>query len=685
MTVTQSSDRDIDAESSSFTADLHLHITVIVISLVTWMLFGMYLCTFIGRLPLLREFETVELRDRISVAIVAGLIPILAKFGISSIRSTRRSTLNKVAAWVSSSVLFLSLSWTTYYGDTKEIVWSGFGVEIGLIALAIVAFLFVIPVGRADLDRIGAKQFLSTVQPFVWAIVLGFYLPSVLQQPTGVIYANDARHPLNEYISAVTGNYLLGSYTPRYSALLTWPLAIFRNLASTDSIIAITFAWVNLLIVLQFLVMGKLVKRIFPSLPFGICIAIPVVLSLVKGQPNERPLGSIAVLMSAIPGRTLLPIVLLYVFTIWATSESRPARSFGVIGTGIVAVFTVVNNFEFGSTALLALAVSIVLGWRFYPQQISKRETLLFCLSGSITFGLVVLGFRLMGHPLDMWKVIAFTRVFGKQGFGSIAMPTFGLFIMIFALLGSSASLGIRRLTNASRLTNLPKDLLSGTIVAMYIGVWGTLSLLYYAGRSTNSGQLQIFLIPLSLAICAILKIAGNGHNESSHSHTFADFLRIKSPTSFLLFAIPIVSLAQIPDPAYEWNRFFRGDRWSVEIILESDVGKAINTFAVGKDRNTLYYFGVNPNLTQLATGLKSVLGVNHPSDLWVSPTIQALGCEPIARLKPMVVLVPTDDLPEIEMNRLCQQEGLVHVGPNYNGVLQIYTFRSVDESLTNP
>lgn len=198
------------------------------------------------------------------------------------------------------------------------------------------------------------------------------------------------------------------------------------------------------------------------------------------------------------------------------------------------------------------------------------------------------------------------------------------------------------------------------------------MSLMYYAGRSVNPGQLQFFLIPLSLAIPSLLRI-------------FLTELGRPSPQKFnvkkvaplvLLWAIlPLVAVLQVPNPKIEFKRLTSsGTSWSIDSVKSSMKGISIDKYIKEYPNITLGYFGRNPNLTQLSLGIQSVMGVNQPYDIWQSTTLYDLACRDIKRFRVSTIIVPVDDMPESQVGSFCASVGLDYVGLSKDGFLHIYS-----------
>jgi len=659
----------------SFNDDLSRHFAVISLSLVLWMALGERITRRMTNLPLLRGTDELEIRDRVSVLLLLALIPTCALLGTASHKTTQNQRIQSLINWIAISSLILSFSWVTHYRkDSIGLIWSGFGEKIGLVAILGVFVLIVLQNLTAFTDTINTAVIQRVFHPFAFIISVGFYIPSIFQFPNGITDLHATNWSLNEFIAPVTGHIPFSNFTSQYTSLLGLPLVVVKIVASNSAIPMIATIWVDALIAFEIYLIARLIKQIFPHLLFWFCFAIPTVLIFVKVQPNEVQGSSIAAAMTAMPSRTLLPIVALTFLVKWVVEKSIRRRLILAITTGLVTGFTLINNFEFGFTAAVSVFVIVFLNSIWSTRSIKLSEVAAFIASFVGSFLVFKLGMLMTGNELHASRSIAFTRTFGKQGFGNIPMPKFGLFIFFYSILAVAAIVGLRS-SKWFSLTITDGLERKAQVISVFVGIWSSVSLFYYAGRSTNASQLQIFLIPLSLAIFSILRIQ-HARSHSTGKGTFSGFLRGGSPITFFLSVLPIVALMQAPSPSYEFRRWTQSEFvWTVESVRSSAAGKAVMEYIRENPNSRVGYFGKNPNLTQLALGVQSVLGVNDPFDLWMSATIRDLACADISKYQVDVVVIPVGQVPERERLMLCAPEGLRYVGLSSDNVLDIYNF----------
>jgi hypothetical protein len=290
------------------------------------------------------------------------------------------------------------------------------------------------------------------------------------------------------------------------------------------------------------------------------------------------------------------------------------------------------------------------------------------------TIGLLLIITHLVSKPYEYRRHIIFLRAFGKDGFGNIPMPKFGLFVFVFVVFVLAPVLA----TKVSRIPRMMQFQENGlkiaTLVGLIVGPWSIFSLLYYAGRSTNAGQLQVFLIPLSLCVFAIIRMTFYQFNESLNIWR----LMLLSPIIvLLLFIFPFSLIIQAPNPLSEIDRWSQSQhQWTLKAMRTSEVGLSLQAFLNENSSARVGYFGNNGNLIEISIGIENLGTINYPYDLWMSPLIYDLTCKDLHRSSGYQLLVPVSDLPENEVQGFCNAYGTTYAGLDPTGLLHIYDLK---------
>jgi hypothetical protein len=163
-------------------------------------------------------------------------------------------------------------------------------------------------------------------------------------------------------------------------------------------------------------------------------------------------------------------------------------------------------------------------------------------------------------------------------------------------------------------------------LIGAYFGVFGIAGFPYYLNRSYASGQLQILLMPLGIALCASVQVivASPAWQEQRRS--------LASVPLRLALAIPVASLLLLPSPAHEWARLTGGNaetQWpsakTASIVAIGERWQRLGSY------DSVGYWGNDGNYIEAITGMHNVTRFNSPLDGTMSPAAMAELCSGIA------------------------------------------------------
>lgn len=613
-------------------------------------------------------FDAVELRDKLSIAILVALIPIcaLSNFQINSEKQKKNFIL--FAEIPASILLFASIGWKTYYrADQPQVMWEGFGFLI----MSFLVILVLLSVTRQNFNFLNSTGISSKISSFLQALIVVFiiifYLPSVINIPNGVTSIGAIRWSLNEIIAPIVGKFPLVNFTSEYSSLLGFPLLIIKWAIPNDVIPFVATLYMSLLIIIQYLITAWIINKVLPHVSYLCCLFAACSISLVQHSANKEFSSSIIAALTATPSRTLIPILGLASLILWHNKSSGRLAAL----TGSLSVLGMINNVEFG--LWFCFAVFAVVAWSHVCRNdyfaVASIKYFYFSLPATLFLYLTV-AYAVAG-PFDPKRYLVFVRAFGKNDFGSIPMPKFGLYIFIFSLLALSASVALKASNWMRNNPSTNKSENISVIVGLVIGVWSSFSLLYYAGRSTNAGQLQIFLIPLPIAISVIVQLC---KSQTLKPIDLKKLFFHSPPLILLISFLGLVTVFQAPSPFSEFSRLKNGNyEWTIDSVINSPEGAAMLEFIKQNPEKKLGYFGRNGNLVELSLPIENASTINYPYDLWMSPLIEALACADISPLHFEIIVVPRDDLPENEVEQFCAGAGLKFSGLDPSNRLYIY------------
>jgi hypothetical protein len=578
-----------------------------------------------------------EVRDNrvffgLLVSIASFIVLVLTRRRFHSVRPRLADALSVAAA----GTLFGSTAAVRYFEELKGDLWFGFGANVALLTVVVVVL-----VHRTLTSGNNSSIAIPTEITFIfWIIFATVYLPSFLQFTYGLIDLPHSRYVLNEMAAPSAGIIPLSDFTSQYSSLMGYPLLLIA--AFNKSIVNTLLPyWISFLTLAVIGSLAYLLKRFFRELPLGICLVFPTCLLLVKQSPNETIGGSLGFLMSALPVRSFFPVICGLFLVVAIQKSFRPVQS---ILLGLFSGFAVLNNFEFGLTSSLALAITVTALVLF--GYINFRTWLLYfgSLFGTL-FSCSVL-FKLSGNQFQFSRWTAFSSGF-KSGFGNVSMPFFGTFVLVFCLLSGGVVLGFHVLRSEQKLQRDKSNV--GLAVAppsllLYAGCWGVFSLPYYVARSITSGQLQIFLIPATMVIIGLLAHFCSVQTDNKILISIpilrkSTFIRT-FPLLFIM-CLPFASLLQHPDPSFEWERLLgKGTHFSSSTVKELDVAKEIERYKLYNQNAELGVVTNFANLVSIATDVLPVMDANDFSDLQINRNLQISFCNSFNDAAVDVILV---------------------------------------------
>jgi hypothetical protein len=187
--------------------------------------------------------------------------------------------------------------------------------------------------------------------------------------------------------------------------------------------------------------------------------------------------------------------------------------------------------------------------------------------------------------------------------------------------------------------TELPLDQYRALVTASFFSSWSVISFAYYLNRSYASGQLQILLLPLSVASASffyylVLRNEGNAPWTSKTFFQSATWKKhqAKQSASYLVIALlmslPLATVIAFPSPSIEIGRLTNADtdhKWPFEATT-SAVNR-INTASKTIPIENIGYLGNSGNYIELVTGAKSANLLNSPWDMPPAAVPLKLGC----------------------------------------------------------
>jgi hypothetical protein len=587
-----------------------------------------------------------EVADRMTVIILLFLIalgflliPKLASFASNS----RWSTGISVATLL---LLIATMSWR--WGDPtfeqyNEVLWYGWGDKFAILILLLgVGLTIATYTGMPTLKKIFSANTLRGLNLASAILLVVYYLPSVIQPFKGIIDTYHSRYILNDLLIFSTGKMPFTEITPQYIGLLGLPLRLISFLPG-EAVVNASLVWVNALVVFEILLIALIAKKALATKYWAIAAILVVATMFVKVQPNMRSWGSLAQHMNLIPGRTVLPITLLFIVSHVAVAKDGTSRNVAAYLLGFLGAVTTVNNIEFGAPAAIATII-ILVGLKF--SQIIKKSQLYVFISGFVSALLgIALIYALNDSQLTVESWLVMIRAHGVDGFMNLAMPFFGLWTFFYAVLGTSAIIGGNKIFRDYKNGPFTPEELRAAILLAFGGLWGSATLFYFSGRSLVP-EIVVFLIPLTLCITGYISLVKANLTSSetsiiSNSTTFS-FLRIPL---FCLLLIPLVSISQAPNPGFEWLRMAgTGERWSSRALKQLPKYEEMIEIVNSDPSKKYLYMGNDGPAFEMMSGVENGLGIILLQDLLIGQDLTDVGCAPALNSGADFALVPKFD-----------------------------------------
>ena len=660
---------------------LSLNVCIVAISLTLTVFMRLHsrLTTRLKDTELFSKLPEAEIADRMTVIILLALCAIgffVLPWLVSKFKT--ESSIN----WISIAALsltILTVSWR--WGDPtfeqyNEVLWYGWGDKFALMLLPLgLITTYVVSIHLAKARNVDRTNISRAVNIGAAVTLFCFYLPSLVQPFKGIIDTYHSRYLFNDLLIASSGKMPYSQITPQYIGILGWPLKLI-NFLPGDFVVNSAVLWVSALVFLEIFLIANLTKQAIRIRHWAIAFLIPVAGMFFKVQPNMRAWGSLAQHMNLIPGRTVLPIVLLSLISALATDLSRRKKQVFTFAIGLFLVLTTLNNIEFGAPA--AIAVLIILGF-LTRLSVVKLKDLITVLAGAITaLVLVAAIYQINDSQLTLNSWLTMIRAHGVDGFMNLEMPFFGLWIFFYALLGTSAIIGSNLLFRTYKNSTPDSAEMRSAVLLSFSGLWGSATLFYFSGRSLVP-EIIVFVIPLTLCIIGLIGVFRSTLEDSEGDETEKSddkkFKIVLAPL-FCIMLIPILSLTQAPNPGFEWLRAAgNGERWSSRALKSLPKYQEMVEIVGENGSNRYLYMGNDGPAFEIMSGVENGLGIILLQDLLISDELTRVGCLPALNSGADFALVPKGDWVNPPSRIPCP--GFVLLPPDIDSEFLIYEIPS--------
>jgi hypothetical protein len=515
-------------------------------------------------------------------------------------------------------------------------LWSGFGISVFIV-------LVVLLLGFFSLKRINyfnlftKSSMLKIVTLFFLSLIYGL---SLWQSKNSIIDYPHTKYILNESLAFSADRVPYSNFIPQYSIVYNLVAGLASKFTDIDrqlDILMIIFFIVSILTIISAI---KIVSLSFTSnrilVPF--LLIVPLTL-LTPGITRESTFGSIASLFSAIPVR-LFPVIVFYLFYFSLFLKNTGSKNY-VIRSVLVGIFgglVIWNSPDFGVAGVASLYSSLLLT-KLFSTTLKVVQTLYLSLGVIVGIALYPFLLLLFGHDLNLDYLAFFTRQFGL-GFGLVPIDPIGPIVILFPLLFILFSFHFLVGFNAKQNE---KNLLTSSFAGVFFSIFCILSFPYYLNRSIVSGQLQLYLLPISISLAIMIGVLIKSNyfedlrinfKEKNYYNTI-----INLPIVLLCF-IPISTLILFPNPKIELTRIFTDKNFSdlvfpretlrkwppSTISISMDNIELAKSFAKNSSKEVAY-FGSMSNYISVKKDIQSVNVFNSPYDFLISESSLNIGC----------------------------------------------------------
>lgn len=502
-------------------------------------------------------------------------------------------------------------TWPGLETAASNVFWFGFGVEVFIFSIVISPFVLKI--------LFSSNKYIHTLRITIFLYLTLSYLFSHFQFTDTLIDIVHSSYVFDEILSIKSGKFPYQDFIPQYQTLFTYISILLPDLNITSFLNIYLFGFFCISLFILF-VSIRLISKSYQDFNFvnSTIIFVPFLVVAPIFYNRLGYGGTIAALLTAYPVR-IFPFFL--IFLIFYKSYSFPQGKYPVITHNkflYVAFYllglNLLNNFEFGLAALFT-CVSIL----FITALISKQSIMPTIKKIIFLFFIAALGpitliglYKLQNMNFEInyigwwFKQYATSNALGKK----IVIPGPSQFILPLLL---STLLGHVYFYKNS-LTNSKNSLIliKNSIFGMGFCLFTIFGLPYYIGRSYASGQLQIFLLPVSLSFALML---GSVLTNSKISNRNIQSLNRESFNSIffmVLISIFISSSVISSTPNREVERIINGrdsvnwpSQTQIQIINEvSELKKLLPNEKIG-------YFGDFSNIISYQTGLNGIANVS--------------------------------------------------------------------------
>jgi hypothetical protein len=351
-----------------------------------------------------------------------------------------------------------------------------------------------------------------------------------------------------DYFAAVNGRTPLVDYISQYANLL--PLLaepVIRAFGPSITSLSITLCALSAIAMVAIYGAFLQVTRGAWS---GLALYVPwVALSLFPWHDVGSHREFNGIYYGVFPGRYFGPFVLALLCATWLRGRRPPAYALFLFA-GLV----ILNNYEFGLAALLALLGVVLVGWdRAVPLPRRLGSLLIQGAAGLLTALALVSAITLVrtGELPDPALLTFYNRLFLRDSFGLEPMHSLGLHWALYATYAAALLVAAVRY-----LRNEPDLVLTGMLA--FSGIFGLVTGMYFVGRSLQF-QLVLLFPVWGFSLALVAWSAARALRSAAPDRVRRRRLLIPASAALIGFSVMIATIDGFPPPLRQVDRIRAG------------------------------------------------------------------------------------------------------------------------------
>jgi hypothetical protein len=352
----------------------------------------------------------------------------------------------------------------------------------------------------------------------------------------------------DDYFAAVNGRTPLVDYISQYANLL--PLLLEPVLKATGlSLTSLSISMCVLSAISMVAIYGVFVQ-VTRGAWTALALYVPwVALALFPWNDSGPYREFDGIYYGVMPGRFFGPFLLALLLAIWLRTRRIPTYALFLFA-GLV----VLNNYEFGIGALLALVVAVPMGWdRALPIRRRLLDLLLQGGAGLITAVVIVCVITLLrtGELPDPSLLTYYNRLFLRDSYGLQRMSSLGLHWALYATYAAALLIAVVR-----HIRDEPDRVLTGMLA--FSSIFGLVTGMYFVGRSSQF-QLMLLFPAWGLSLALVAWAAAHALRAAAADRRRLRRLLVPAGVALIGFGVMVSAIDRLPLPNRQIDRLSDG------------------------------------------------------------------------------------------------------------------------------